>query len=68
MIEIKEKGITSLELSKHLIKRLNFDVWKAIDRFELFEYIEKIDYILYAITYQAIFIIGKNSQRMIGNI
>lgn len=41
MIEIKEKGVTSLELSKYLIKRLNFHDWKTINRFELYRYIEK---------------------------
>ncbi|CAD8065487.1 unnamed protein product [Paramecium primaurelia] len=34
MIEIVEKGVTNLELSKHLIKRLNYTQWKRINRFE----------------------------------
>lgn len=34
MIEIAEKGVTNLELSKHLIKRLKYTEWKRISRFE----------------------------------
>ncbi|CAD8161273.1 unnamed protein product [Paramecium octaurelia] len=34
MIEIAEKGVTNLELSRHLIKRLNYPQWKRISRFE----------------------------------
>ncbi|CAD8074999.1 unnamed protein product [Paramecium primaurelia] len=38
MIEIAEKGVTNLELSKHFIKRLNYPQWKRINRQKLSTY------------------------------
>lgn len=35
MIEIKEKGVSNYELSKHLIERLRFKNWKTNARFEI---------------------------------
>ncbi|CAD8075114.1 unnamed protein product [Paramecium sonneborni] len=38
MIDIGEKGVTNLELSRYLIKRLNYPQWKRINRQKLSTY------------------------------